>query len=265
MKELDRLPGKGPSYRHDSEEYVMHRRDCYLDWLDAAETQLLELTYDTGAVVGLLQTARYWEIRRLVPSDAARPVQMIDAEIQYQKDALNRLRIDIEMRLARAKGAALVTVIDTNTLLHYEPPASISWPVILGLSPVRLVIPLRVIEEVDAKKYSPSRRLRDRARSVLPHIADRVGLWGDSVPLADGVTLEVLVEPGPRERPADADEEILDTCRELWDFSGRPEGGITLITNDVAMRLRAQAIGGIHPVSLDDEYLRDKDSAPDEE
>jgi hypothetical protein len=45
------------------------------------------------------------------------------------------------------------------------------------------------------------------------------------VPLAEGVTLEVLVEPGPWERPADADddEEILDTCCELWDFSGQPQ------------------------------------------
>lgn len=156
-------------------------------------------------------------------------------------------------------------MLDTNSLLHYEPPESIPWTNIVGRSPVRLVIPLRVIEEVDAEKYSPSRRLRDRARSVLPHIADRVGLWGDSVPLAEGVTLEVLVEPGRRERPEDADEEILDICRELWDFSGRPEGGVTLVTNDIAMRLRADAIGGIKPISLPEAYLRDKDAAPDEE
>lgn len=241
---------------------MTHRRNCYLDWVELTEVQLSELTYDTAGVVALLHTARYWEIRRLAPHDA-RPVPLIDAEIRYQKDALNRLRIDLEGRLARAKGAALVAVLDTNSLLHYEPPESIAWAKIVGHSPVRLVIPLRVLEEVDAKKYSPNRRLRDCSRSVLPHIADRVGLLGDSVPLAEGVTLEMLVEPGPRERPVDADEEILDTCRELWDFSGRPEGGVTLITSDVAMRLRAEAIGGIKPISLPDAYLRDKDAAPD--
>ena len=95
MNELDRLPGKGPSYRHDSPDYVMHRRDCYLDWVELTENQLSELTYDTAAVVELLHTARYWEIRRLVPFDA-RPLSLIDAEIRYQKDALNRLRIDLE-------------------------------------------------------------------------------------------------------------------------------------------------------------------------
>jgi predicted ribonuclease YlaK len=58
-------------------------------------------------------------------------------------------------------------VLDTNSLLHYEPPESISWAKIAWHSPVRLVIPLRVLEEVDAKKYSTNRRLRDRARSVL--------------------------------------------------------------------------------------------------
>jgi predicted ribonuclease YlaK len=193
-----------------------------------------------------------------VPSDT-RPVPLIDGEMRYQKNALNRLQIDLETRLGRARGDALIAVLDTHTLLHHEPSESIPWSDIVGHSPVRLVIPLRVIEEIDAKKYSRPQWLRDRARAVLPHISDRVGLWGDPVAeIRDGVTLEVLVETGPRERPGDGDEEILDTCRELWEFSGRPEG-VTLITNDLGMRLRANAIGGIRPVSLADEYRRDKE------
>jgi hypothetical protein len=78
------------------------------------------------------------------------------------------------------------------------------------------------------------------------------------------VTLEVLIEPGPRSRPEDADEEILDTCRELWDFSGQ-EGGTTLVTNDVGMHLRAMGIGGIRTVPLPDEYRRDKDESASQE
>jgi hypothetical protein len=258
MSALDNLPGKGPSFRHDSPDYVMHRRDSYIEWVEQTEVELSDLTYDSG-VVELLHTARYWELRRIVPSDA-RPVPLIDGEARFQKNALNRLRIDLEVRLQRARGGALIAVLDTNTLLHYEPPESIPWSDIVGSPQVRLVIPLRVIEEVDAKKYSGNQRLRDRARSVLPHISDRVGLWGDPGPsLRPGVTMEVLIEPGPRSKPGDADEETLDTCRELWEFSGRPKGGVPLITNDTGMHLRAHGLGGIRPVSLPDEYRRDKD------
>jgi hypothetical protein len=235
-----------------------HRRDCYIDWVEDTEIQLSELTYG-NAVVELLHTPRYWEIRRVVPSDT-RPGPLIDGEMRYQKSALNRLRIDLETRLGRARDDALIAVLDAHTLLHHEPPENIPWPDIVGHSPVRLVIPLRVIEEIDAKKYSRPQWLRDRARAVLPHISDRVGLWGDPVAeIRDGVTVEVLVETGPRERRGDADEEILDTCREVWEFSGRLEGGVALITNDLGMRLRANAIGGIGPVSLADEYRRDKE------
>jgi hypothetical protein len=79
MDELDRLPGKVPACRHDSPDYVTHRRDSYLQWAELTEGQLSELTYDTAAVVERLHTARYWEIRRLVPLNA-RPVPLIDAD-----------------------------------------------------------------------------------------------------------------------------------------------------------------------------------------
>jgi hypothetical protein len=240
----------------------MQRRDHYIEWVEDTELKLSDLTYDT-AVVELLHTARYWEIRRTVPSDA-RPIPLIEAEIRSQRKLLHDLRTDLELRLQRAKGDAHITVLDTHTLLHYEPPQSIKWTAVVGHPEVRLVIPLRVIEEVDARKYSRDQKLRDRARAVLPHLRDRVGLWGDPSPLREGVTLEVLIEPGPRSRPEDADEEILDTCRELWDFSGQ-EGGATLVTNDVGMHLRAMGIGGIRTVVLPEEYRRDKDEPANQE
>jgi predicted ribonuclease YlaK len=53
-----------------------------------------------------------------------------------------------------------------------------------------------------------------------------------------------------------ADEEILFTCRELWQLSGH-EGGVTLVTADIAMRIRAEALGGIRPIKLPDKYRRE--------
>jgi hypothetical protein len=48
----------------------MRTRNEYLMWVEATEIKLSELTHDR-TVVEQLHTARYWEIRRLVPTDAA--------------------------------------------------------------------------------------------------------------------------------------------------------------------------------------------------
>jgi predicted ribonuclease YlaK len=104
---------------------------------------------------------------------------------------------------------------------------------------VRLIVPLRVVEEFDAKKYSGSKR-PERARALLPRLEALVGRDGSPGSVANGVTIEVPVEPRSRSRPADADEEILAFCAELPQLVGATA---TLVTADTAMRLRAGAKG----------------------
>jgi hypothetical protein len=237
---------------------VMRSRDDYLQWVEWAEIKLAELTYDR-TIAAMLHTARYWEIRRLVPSDA-RPIPLIDAERRVQRDNLHGMRINLELHVNRARGApGHIAVIDSHSLLHYQLPDSVAWQEVVGHDNVRLVIPLRVIEELDGKKYGDSQELRDRARDLLPRLDALIGVMGEPTPIRDGVTIEVPVEfisGAPRVKPADADEEILFTCRDLWQLSGQ-EGGVTLITGDIGMRIRAQALGGIRPVKLPDKYSRE--------
>jgi predicted ribonuclease YlaK len=144
-------------------------------------------------------------------------------------------------------------VLDTHVLLHYQPVDQIPWPAVLGAQSVRLVIPLRVIEEIDAKKYARAANLAKRARNVLPSLERLVGPAGAPGRLTQEVTIEVPVETGPRYRPEDADEEILETCRELEQFTGQH---VTLVTGDTAMRLRAQA-NAIPTRELPDNYARE--------
>ena len=239
----------------------MRTRNEYLMWVEATEIKLSELTHDR-TVAEQLYTARYWEIRRLVPTDA-RPVPLIDGERRAQRDALHGMRENLEMHVGRARSApGHITVLDTNTLLHYQLPDSINWPEVVGHEKVRLVIPLRVVEELDAKKWATgeSQKLRDRARALLPKLDALISLMGSPTPLDfPTTTIEVPVEFAsgtPRAKPVDADEEILFTCRELWQLSGQ-KGGVTLITGDIAMRIRAEALGGIKPLKLPDKYLRE--------
>lgn len=235
-------------------------RDHYLMWVEDTEVHFANYNHDP-AVLELLHTRRYWAIRDVDPISTARPIPLVRSEIEWQTTTLHRLRTDLELRVQRARsGPGHITVIDSNSLLHFMLPDQIDWQEVVGTSPVRLVIPLRVIEELDAKKYSDSKRNRERARQLLPKLEEMVGLWGDPSPAVLGkLTMEVLIEAGvSREKPEDADEEILDTCRELWDFSHQ-DGGVTLITGDTGMTLRAHGLGGIRPLALPDKYLRDRD------
>jgi predicted ribonuclease YlaK len=166
---------------------------------------------------------------------------------------LQRLLDDLNERRGRlALTTGRISVLDTNVLLHYLPIHQVPWPEVVESAVVRLVIPLRVIEELDAKKYSKSADLAKRARNVLPTLEQLLGQAGRPGPVAENVTVEVPVDTGPRQRPEDADEEIIAVCRDLSQFSGRD---VTLVTGDTALRIRAQA-HGLVTVAVDDHYLR---------
>jgi hypothetical protein len=227
-------------------------RDAYLAWVEAVERQLRSLTHDR-VVAGMLQTPRYWNIRQIQSRMDARPVPLVEAEVALQRGALEDLVADLQARvdLLSATGGT-IAVLDTNILLQYEDASKVPWREVLGVQSARLIVPLRVIEELDAKKYSGSKRLAERARALLPRLEALVGRDGSPGPAADGVTIEVPVEPGSRWRPADADEEILAFCAELPQLVGATA---TLVTADTAMRLRAGAQGT--PVAVPpDQYRR---------
>jgi len=220
--------------------YLDRRQADYLQWVEATEGQLGNVTHDPD-VLALPCTPAYYEIRQLIPT-SPRAVAFIDSEIARQAVSLEGLRDDLQRRLERARAApGALAVLDTNVLLHHQLPDSVAWREVVGQESVRIVIPLRVIEELDAKKYTESERLRRRARERLPKLYALVGAGGAPKALPNGHgTLEVFIEPGPRVRPADADTEILETAHELAQLSGSKA---TIVTGDTGMRLRAEAEG----------------------
>jgi hypothetical protein len=236
-------------------------RDSYLWWEEPKGRQLWAWTHDLVTAT-MFQTAGHWHIRQIASGQPdvqlardARIEPLIHGELERHAGRLQLLADDLERRIARASaGAGHATVLDTNVLLHFMRPDQVKWSEVVGHQGVRLVVPLRVVEELDAKKYTGNSKFSGRARAVLPWLEQAVGPAGEPGVVADGVTIEVPVDTGPRERSTDADREILDTCHEIRQFGGAAP---TLVTGDTGALLRASA-EGLRAVKLADKYGRDQ-------
>lgn len=226
--------------------------NTYLSWVELTEGHLRNVFSDLE-VVHHLRTTAYWAIRDALfqPFRVARLIIVEVGEQTRWLTALSERLGTLESRLQAAPGVA--TVVDTNVLLQYQPPWSVDWPRVVGREEVRLVLPLRVIEELDERKYmSRDAELADRARRLLSRLwRDLGGSAGGPVPLRENVTMEVPVEDDRRVRLFDADQEILDSCEQLRNV-GRPP---IVITGDTGMSLRARALQ-LDVVRMPDKYLR---------
>ncbi|HUZ82205.1 MAG TPA: PIN domain-containing protein [Gaiellaceae bacterium] len=216
-------------------------RAGYLLWVHDVEHALHGLFTDVR--LEKLHTARYWRIHSSPLSADDRPFELISDELELQTSWLRSIfdRLLDEASRAAHEGSA-VAVPDTHALLHYRLFDEVRWTEIVSATPVRLVVPLRVVDELDAKKAARRRDLADRAAAVLAHLEEYVGSeLGKPQPLREAVTIEVFrafeIDVDPR-RVADPDTEILETCEALALFGGEP---VVLITGDYGMRLRATA------------------------
>jgi hypothetical protein len=231
---------------------VRRLRESYLDWVELTRGQLENWTTDPN-VLGMLETTSYWAIRSL-DENTPRPWPLIRAETEQQAGTLRRLADDLQGRMAAFRFSADAAVLDSNLLLHYEPIDKLPWLDVVGSKKVHLVLPLRVIEELDAKKYSSSPRLAKRARRLMPQLETIIRERHGTV--SQGVTVGVTIESGERIRPTDADEEILNISRELQYLSGKR---VTLVTGDTSMLLRAESLK-LRAVKMPEKHLRKSDN-----
>ncbi len=214
-------------------ENPVDKRSDYIRWATNTEAQLASVLQPDDARA-FFAGPRHRDIASSAPGEHL--ATMIYAEIEANRRDLEDATGYLRAELARAQRApGLPIVVDSNVLLQGQPIQDVKWVELLK-SEVRLMMPLRVIEEIDAKKYSGSDRLRKRARTVLPWV-NRLFPDGHMGPvrLAPDATIEVVRADRPRYRPDDADEEILDVCQSVARFAGRGK----LMTADTGMRLRA--------------------------
>jgi PhoH-like ATPase len=130
-------------------------------------------------------------------------------------------------------------VLDTNVLLH-DPRA------VYAFADNHVVIPIYVIEEIDSFKKDQSelgRNARTVARLLDHHRAE--GGLSRPQPIDSGGTVRVALSKNPPKNPSydsrTMDQRILELALEVRDAS--PDAPTILVTKDVNMRIRGDALG----------------------
>lgn len=130
---------------------VAIHQNNYLSWVGTAEVQLRNVFVDPVAWEHLYDD-RHWQIYTLTQA-SPRAIELINTAATVQAAWIEELADRVKRladRLTAAPGQ--LSVLDTHVLLHFLPPDQIDWQKVVGASPVRLVLPLRVVEELDEKK-----------------------------------------------------------------------------------------------------------------
>jgi hypothetical protein len=147
----------GATARHPVDQRV-----DYVRWTTDAETRLASILRRQDAQA-FFDSPRHGDICSMPPGNQL--TTLIYAELEVLTRGLQQTVDDLEGYLRRMRAApGFPVVVDTNVLLECQRLDSATWPAEIGEA--RVMVPLRVIEEIDAKKYGDSKRLRSIAREL---------------------------------------------------------------------------------------------------
>jgi len=170
--------------------------------------------------------------------------QALRNEIDTQVNALEQARAELEALRTLTARPGLPVVYDTNMLNHWHQPGDILWRDVLrpqgeNASHIRLVVPLRVLDELDRQKYGQGDLAKKAATAIryLERVLDN-SQPGEPVQVRQDTTLEVWIDTD--DRGSDADLSILRCAADLDNL--HPDTGARVLTDDFGMRLRAQQL-----------------------
>lgn len=241
--------------RHSAE----HHLASYQSWSNEAARRL-GWVFDPVDVERIVLTPRHWVLQQWSwgsgPSDIHR---LIDTERSDRKRVLERLlRSYVEIEAEWAAHTRPLFALDTNTYLqralYFD---QFGWGERMG-EPVRLVIPLTVVREIDKGKLNTRKlrylntagtwedqAIRTRARKSSQKLRELFVDPDDIAVLPDGTEVQLLVDPLNHMRLPDADSEIIDRLVALKRLTGRQ---ISVVTDDGGMEFLAR-VNGLNAVA----------------
>jgi hypothetical protein len=218
--------------------------DPFLTWIEDQARPQLEHLFAPGEELLDELDISYNRINNAPKFD-----RRINAMLQREYRDWNRRLGEVLDDLGRQKQLTLrpgrPVMLDTSALMEGPPFATFDWhglhPSLIG-KPVRLVVPILVIEELDDLLHN-----RDGARKQKARAATR-SLWElhqtkptEQVALPDqpDVAIEVLLDGDWHQRRPNNDAEIIDQALMLGDLINKP---VLLASCDLRLMYRAGAV-----------------------
>jgi hypothetical protein len=233
---------------------------AYLRWA-ATTSNMLRFAISPADVEWLVPPQSSWHLASITPAEWNRPViaDLVGVETDARIDLFTTARGELESQIKRWNGSIPGRLIVPDSSLFIEHPQKIRDMVIADdlserHTPLRLVVPIIVIDELDGLKRSGDEHTRWRLGHTLGVLdellangegparlrdADFSGMDEGKIPRGE-VTVEILFDPPDHRRLSINDDEIIDRALAVHRVAGRP---VTLITYDSGQSTRAKAHG----------------------
>ena len=215
-------------------------RDRWLRWWLEADAQLRDL-FANGDVAASLYVSQA-SVRDVNVSDM--PYGLLQREIDLWLDRFTEMLDELMALEPFIKRPGVIVVPDTSAFVEGTYFTELNWQELANIDaqkPVRLVVPILVVEELDELKRGRD-RARDRARSVLRRLweLNSDGKQAGVIPGSRPVTVEVLVDDSWHVRRPVNDNEIIERALYVGEITGR---GVILAAADYSMLYQSSSAG----------------------
>jgi hypothetical protein len=224
---------------HDGEE----RKDAFLNWCEDQARPHLESVFDPAEeLLGELESA-YHRLALAPPMSVRRLNGMLNREYTIWDQRLRRVEEDLQTQKMLAGRPGQPVVLDTSVLMEGE--LTFGWHALnpsLASGPIRLIVPILVIEELDDLLHDRNGDRRQKARAATRELWQLHGAKPtDPAPLpgqAD-VTIEVLLDGDWHQRRPNNDAEVIDQALQVHELTGK---ATLLVSCDYRQLYRAAAV-----------------------
>lgn len=216
------------------------RRDNWLRWWAATDSQLRNLFADGGLAAALSLSADKIRDANL----GALPFVLMNRETDAWDEQLGQVIEELKALKPFIERPGHIVVPDTSAFVEGEYFTDQNWQSLVGVGaaePVRLVVPILVVEELDDLKRGRD-RTQDRARSVLRRMweLNSDARTAAALPGSRPVTIEVLVDGSWHVRRPVNDNEIIQRTLFIGEITGRD---VILAAGDYSMLYQASSAG----------------------
>jgi PIN domain len=247
-------------------------RGSWLRWWESADGRLRDVFADDDLITDLYRTQAAVRALETSGHNLAFPYDgsakdLLRRECDVWKERLHDAARELEQLETFVNRPGRVAVLDTSAFIEGGDFWEQDWPTItradddpapgLGPLPIRLIVPIIVIEEMDNHKRHTNKRVAAAARQALSHLWRLPREPSGARRLNPRVTVEILLDDRAHVRLPVNDTEIVDRAAYLRDLFA-PRRSVYLVAGDYSMLFRSEELG-LRPVQVGD---RDPEPAP---